>query len=126
MVENLDGMITEARTKALLSFMGMVRGVCENSIPRKTLCIYAKPHWSNKLTHVSEKLKDACKKYRLQCNPKNKNNVEMARIEFKKEMKKHNTCRTQNGIMEMNEGNSKTFFDNIRKSNGSVDLNNIK
>ena len=27
--------------------------------------------------------------------------------------------------MEMNEGNSKTFFDNIRKFNGSMDLSNI-
>ena len=27
--------------------------------------------------------------------------------------------------MEMKEGNSKTFFDNIRKFNGSIDLNNI-
>ena len=27
--------------------------------------------------------------------------------------------------MQMNEGNSKTFFDNIRKFNGSMDLNNI-
>ena len=70
-------------------------------------------------------MKDARKKYRLQCNPKNKNIVEMAKIEFKKEMKKNNTRWTQNGIMEMNEGNSKTFFDNIRKFNGSMDLNNI-
>ena len=40
-------------------------------------------------------------------------------------MKKNNTRWTQNGIMEMNEGNSKTFFDNIRKFNGAMDLNNI-
>ena len=38
MVENTDIMITEAPTKALPTFMGLVRGVCENSIPRKTLC----------------------------------------------------------------------------------------
>ena len=31
----------------------------------------------------------------------------------------------QNGIMEINEGNSKTFFDYIRKFDGSMDLNNI-
>ena len=49
----------------------------------------------------------------------------MAKIEFKKEMKKNNTRWTQNGIMQMNEGNSKTIFDNIRKCNGSLDLNNI-
>ena len=49
----------------------------------------------------------------------------MAKIEFKREMKKNNTRWTQNGIMEMNEGNSKTFFDNIRKFDGSMDLNNI-
>ena len=49
----------------------------------------------------------------------------MAKSEFKKEMKKNNTRWTQNGIMEMNEGNSKIFFDNIRKFNGSMDLNNI-
>ena len=120
MVENMDSMITEAPTKALLMFMGLVRGVCENSIPRKTLCKYSKPYWSNKLTYLSKKLKDARKKYRLQCNPKNKNIVEMAKIEFKKEMKKNITRWTQNGIMEMNEGNSKTFFDNIRKFNGSL------
>ena len=71
-------------------------------------------------------MKDARKKYRLQCNPKNKNIVEMAKVDFKKEMKKNNTRWTQNGIMEMNEGNSKTFFDNIRKFNGSMDLNNIE
>ena len=84
MVENMDSMITEAPTKALLIFMGLVREVCENSIPRKTLCKYSKPYWSNKLTHLSKKLKDARKKYRLQCNPKNKNIVEIAKIEFKK------------------------------------------
>ena len=50
----------------------------------------------------------------------------MAKIEFKKEMKKNNTCWRQNGIMEMNEGNSKNFFDNIRNFNGSMDLNNIR
>ena len=91
LVENMDCMITEAPTKALLVFMDLVRGVCENSIPRKTLCIYFKPYWSNKLTHLSKKLKDARKLYRLQCNPKNKNIVETAKIEFKKEMKKNNT-----------------------------------
>ena len=118
MVENMDSMITEAPTKDLLIFMGLVRGVCENSIPRKTLCKYSKPYWSNKFTHSSKKLKDARKKYRLQCNLKNKTIVEMAKIEFKKEMKMNNTRWTQNGIMEMNEGNSKTFFDNICKFNG--------
>ena len=122
MVENMDSMITGAHTKALLVFMGLVRGVFESSIPRKTLCNYSKSYWSNKLTHLSKQLKDARKKYSLQCNPKNKNIVEMAKIDFKKEMKKNNT---QNGIMEMNEGNSKTFFDNIRKFNGSMDSNNI-
>ena len=70
-------------------------------------------------------MKDARNKYRLQCNPKNKNIVEIAKIEFKKEMKKYNTRWTQNGIMQEIEGNSKTFFDNIRKFNGSMDLNNI-
>ena len=43
----------------------------------------------------------------------------MAEIEFKKEMKKNNTPWTQNGIIKMNEGNSKTFFDNIRKFKSS-------
>ena len=70
MVENMESMITGTPTKALLIFMGLVRGVCENSIPRKTLCKYSKPYLSNKLTHLSKKLKDARKKYRLQCNPK--------------------------------------------------------
>ena len=51
--------------------------------------------------------------------------VEMAKIEFKKEMKKNNTRWTENGIIQMNEGNSNTFFDNIRKFYGSRDLNNI-
>ena len=49
----------------------------------------------------------------------------MAKIEFKKEMKKNNTRWTQNFIMQMNEGNSNTFFDNIRKFNGLMDLYNI-
>ena len=88
MVENIDSMITEAPMKALLTFMSIVRGVCENSIPRKTLCKYSKPYWSNKLTQLFQKLKVARKKYRLQCKPKNKNIAEMAKIEFKKEMKK--------------------------------------
>ena len=88
MVENIDSMITEAPTKALLTFMGPVRGVRENSIPRKTLCMYSKPYWSNILTHLSKKFIDARKKYRLRCNPKNKNIVEMAKIEFKKQLKK--------------------------------------
>ena len=57
--------------------------------------------------------------------PKNKNNVEMAKIDFKRKMKKNNTRWTQNGIMEMNEGNSRTFFDNILKFNGTTDVNNI-
>ena len=61
MVENMDSMITEAPTKALLMFMGLVRGVCENSIPRKTLCKYSKPSWSSKLSHLSKKMKDARK-----------------------------------------------------------------
>ena len=82
MVKNMDSMITEATTKALLTLMGLVRGVCENSIPRKTLCKCSKPYWSNELTHFSKKLKDARKKYRLQCNLKNKNIVEKAEIEF--------------------------------------------
>ena len=38
MVEIMGSMITEATTKALPTFLGLVRGVCENSIPRKTLC----------------------------------------------------------------------------------------
>ena len=70
-------------------------------------------------------MKDAGKKYRLQCNPKHKNIVEMAKIEFKKEMKKNNTRWTQNGIMELNEVDSMIFFDNIRKFNGLMDLINI-
>ena len=49
----------------------------------------------------------------------------MVKIEFKKEMKKNNTRWSQNGIIQMNEGNSKTFFDNIGKFSGSMDLNNI-
>ena len=40
-------------------------------------------------------------------------------------MKKKNTRWTQNDIKQINEGNSKTFFDNIHKFNGSMDLNNI-
>ena len=91
MVEYMDSMITEAPTKALQTFMGLVRGVCEVSIPRKTLCKCSKPYWSNERTHLSQKLKDARKKHRLQFNPKNENIVEMAKIEFKKEMKKNNT-----------------------------------
>ena len=38
------------------------------------------------MTHLSKKLKEARKQYRLERNPKNKNIVEMANIEFKKEM----------------------------------------
>ena len=49
----------------------------------------------------------------------------MAKIKFKKEMKENNTRWTQNGIIQMTEGNSKTFFDLIRNLNGSMDLNNI-
>ena len=49
----------------------------------------------------------------------------MDKIKFKKEMKKNITRWTQKGIIQMNVGNSKTFFDNIRKFNGSMDLNNI-
>ena len=124
MVEKMDSMITEAPTKALLTFMGLVRGVCENSIPWKTLCKYSKTYWSNETTHISKKLEEAFKKCRLKCNPKNKNIVDLAKIEFKGEMKK-NTRWTQYGIIQMNEGNSKTFFGNIRKFNGSMDLNNI-
>ena len=71
-------------------------------------------------------MKEARIKYRLQCNPKNENIVEMAKIEFRKEMKINNTRWRQNGIIQMNEGNSKTFFGNIRKFNGSMDLNNIE
>ena len=88
MVENMDSMITEAHTNALLTFMGLVRGVCENSIPRKTICKYSKSYWSNKLTDLFKKTERSTQKYRLQCNPKNNNSVEMAKIEFKKEMKK--------------------------------------
>ena len=40
-------------------------------------------------------------------------------------MEENKTRWTQNGIMQMNEGNSKTFFDDIRKFNGSMNLNNI-
>ena len=64
-VENMDSMITEAPTKAFLTFMGLVRGVCETLIPRKTLCKYSKPYWSNKLTHLSKILKEARKNNRL-------------------------------------------------------------
>ena len=49
----------------------------------------------------------------------------MASIEFKKGMKKNNTRWTHNGIILMNEENSKTFFDDICKFNGSMDFNNI-
>ena len=84
MVENMDSMITETPTKALLTFMGLLREVCENSIPRETLRKYSKRYWSNKLTHLSKKLKDSPKKYRLQCNPKNKYLVEMTKgIDYK-------------------------------------------
>ena len=34
-LENMDSMITEAPTKALLNFMGLVRGVCEIPFHRK-------------------------------------------------------------------------------------------
>ena len=61
MVENMDSMITEAPTKAFPTIMGLVRGACGNSIPRKTLCKYSKPYWSNKLIHLSKKLKHARK-----------------------------------------------------------------
>ena len=98
----MDRMITEASTKALLTFTFLVRGVCENSIPRKTLCKDSKPYWSNKLTHLSRKLKEARKTYRVQYNRKNKNIVEMAESEFKKEMKLNKTRWTQNGIIQMN------------------------
>ena len=54
MVDNMDSMITEAPTKTRLTFMGLVRVICENSIPRKTLCKNSKPNWSNKLTHFSK------------------------------------------------------------------------
>ena len=124
MEENMDSMITEAPTKTLLIFVGLVRGVCENSIPRKTLCIYSKPYWSNKFSHFLQKLTDAGKKHRLQCTSKNKNIVEIAKIELKKNDNKK-TRWTQKGIMEMNEGNSKTFFEKIRKFNGSMDSNDI-
>ena len=62
MVENIDSMITEAPTKALLTFMGLVRGVCGNSIPRKTLCKYSKPYWSKILTHLSQKIERSTQK----------------------------------------------------------------
>ena len=62
MVETMDSMITEAPTKALLIFMGLVRGVCENWTPRKTLCKYSKPFWSNKLTHLSKKVERCTQK----------------------------------------------------------------
>ena len=71
-LENMNSMITEAPTKSLLTFRGLVRGVCQNSIPRKTLCEYSKPFWSNKLINLSKKVKEARKKYRPQCNTKNR------------------------------------------------------
>ena len=76
------------------------------------------------MTHLSKKIERGTQK-RLQFNSKTKNIAEMAKIEFKKEMKKNNARLTQNDIIQMNERNSKTFPDNIQKFNGSVDLNNI-
>ena len=43
MVENMDSMITEAPTNALLTFMGLVRGVCGNPIRRKKI-VYISDH----------------------------------------------------------------------------------
>ena len=126
MVENMDSVIKEAPAKALLTFMGLMRGVCDKSIPRKLLCKSSEPYWSNKLTHLSIKLKEARKKNRLQRNPKNKNVVEIAKIEFKKEIEKNKTRWTQNGIIQMDEANPKIFFDNIRKFNGLICLNNLE
>ena len=40
-------------------------------------------------------------------------------------MKKNKTRWTENGILQMNEGNSKTIFNNIRKFNGEMDFNKI-
>ena len=124
-VKNMDSMIREAPTKALVTFMDLVKEICEKTIPRKTVCKYSKPYWTKKLTYLSNKLKEARKKYRLQCNPENKNIVDLAKKELKREINLNNTRWTQNGIMQMNEGNAKTFFDNIRKFNGSMSSNNV-
>ena len=124
-VKNMDSMIREAPTKALVTFMDLVKEICEKTIPRKTVCKYSKPYWTKKLTYLSNKLKEARKKYRLQCNPENKNIVDLAKKKLKREINLNNTRWTQNGIMQMNEGNAKTFFDNIRKFNGSMSSNNV-
>ena len=62
MVKNMDSMITEAHTKALLTFMGLVRGIYENSIPRKRLCKKFKPYWSNKWTHFQKVIERSTQK----------------------------------------------------------------
>ena len=72
MVENMDSMITEAPTKDLLIFMGLVRGVCENrfhgkhfvNIPNHTGAINSLTHRKNRKMHAKNIDSNATRKTR--------------------------------------------------------------
>ena len=100
MVQYKDSMINEAPMKALLTFNWHSERSLRKFVSTKNTLRIFQTILEEQIDSIIKNLKVARKKYRLQCNPKNKIIVEIAKIEFRKEMKKNNTRWAQNYIIQ--------------------------
>ncbi|KAL5264402.1 hypothetical protein ACHWQZ_G005480 [Mnemiopsis leidyi] len=70
-------------TSLVLFFQSTLLKACENHIPTKKCCIHSKPYWSNNLTTLSNRLRNAQTLYLSKASPLHKKTFEDCKLEFK-------------------------------------------
>ena len=77
---------TEDTEELYRNFLQVHRNACEQFIPKKTICRYSKPFWTNELSDLSKKLQQALKHYQFRRTSHNKEAVYEARTNFKEKL----------------------------------------
>ena len=94
---------------------------CDNHIPTKKCCIHSKPYWSDNLTMLSNKLRDAQKIFLGRASPYHKKTFDDSKAEFKEALIKEKNEWIHNQLEGLNVHQCQEFWKKYKRLYGDKD-----
>ena len=102
-------------------FQLSVLNACENHIPKKKCCIHSKPYWSENLSTLSNKLRDAQIVYLRKASPFHKKTLEDSKLVFKEALIREKNEWIHSQLEGLNVHQCQEFWKKYKRLYGDKD-----
>ena len=106
-------------------FQSSIIKASENHIPTKKCCVHSKPYWSDNLTTLSNKLRDAQTLYQKKSSPFHKKTFDDSKAEFKDTLIKEKNEWIHSKLEGLNVHQSQEFWRKYKRLYGDKDSMSI-